>query len=208
MRDGTPIKSVTYNAINVAIRLAPCAAAGAHRLIGFPTSTLTSAAPALCYTALLRARSSRTCIEHLRAKAARFFSNEINLISTTDGPLQWIAGIYQYQENSKQPGQVQTLDNEPLADSYFNLDAGRVHREPEPLPAVLQQHQPVQRLRRLRPGRLHAERPAEVHGRPALLEGHQGVEGRRLPRLLHPLHRRKASAALREHHVGRSTAQC
>jgi iron complex outermembrane receptor protein len=33
-----------------------------------------------------------------------FFSNEINFISTNDGPFQWIAGLYQYQENfSQQP---------------------------------------------------------------------------------------------------------
>ncbi len=32
-----------------------------------------------------------------------WFSNEINLISTGDGPLQWVTGIYQYQENYSQP---------------------------------------------------------------------------------------------------------
>ena len=56
---------------------------------------------------------------NLYAESRSLFSNEINLISTTEGPLQWIVGAYAYQENSKQPGQVQTLDNEPLADSYL-----------------------------------------------------------------------------------------
>jgi len=32
-----------------------------------------------------------------------WFSNEINFISTNDGPLQWVAGLYQYQENYAQP---------------------------------------------------------------------------------------------------------
>ncbi len=32
-----------------------------------------------------------------------FFSNEINFISTWDSPLQWIAGLYLYQENFAQP---------------------------------------------------------------------------------------------------------
>ncbi len=32
-----------------------------------------------------------------------WFSNEINFISTGDGPLNWVAGLYQYQENYTQP---------------------------------------------------------------------------------------------------------
>ena len=32
-----------------------------------------------------------------------WFSNEINLISTNEGPLQWVAGLYAYQENYSQP---------------------------------------------------------------------------------------------------------
>jgi iron complex outermembrane receptor protein len=32
-----------------------------------------------------------------------WFSNEINIISTDDGPLQWVTGIYAYQENYSQP---------------------------------------------------------------------------------------------------------
>lgn len=32
-----------------------------------------------------------------------YYSNEINLVSTGDGPLQWIAGLYQYHEDFYQP---------------------------------------------------------------------------------------------------------
>lgn len=32
-----------------------------------------------------------------------WFSNEINLISTNEGPLQWVTGLYHYQENYSQP---------------------------------------------------------------------------------------------------------
>jgi iron complex outermembrane receptor protein len=32
-----------------------------------------------------------------------WFSNEINLVSTGDGPFQWVTGLYQYQENYTQP---------------------------------------------------------------------------------------------------------
>jgi len=32
-----------------------------------------------------------------------WYSNEINVLSTYDGPFQWIAGLYQYQENFTQP---------------------------------------------------------------------------------------------------------
>ena len=55
-----------------------------------------------------------------------FFSNEVNLISTSDGPLQWIFGAYQYQENSKQPGQQQYLYDEPIANSYVDPVLGVV----------------------------------------------------------------------------------
>lgn len=48
-----------------------------------------------------------------------FFSNEFNFISTHDGPFQWIAGLYAYQENFKQP--VKTFfKNEPLASASAN----------------------------------------------------------------------------------------
>jgi len=121
--DGTPIQSITYNSINSQITAGPCAAFGANQLIGFPTSTLTSLGGAGCISAS-GARTIYPNVKNLYAESRSLFSNEINLISTTDGPLQWIVGAYQYQENSKQPGQVQTLDNEPLANTYYNLTTG------------------------------------------------------------------------------------
>ncbi len=117
--DGTPIDSITYNSINSQITAGPCAAFGANQLIGFPTSTLTSLGGAGCISAS-GPRTIYPNVKNLYAESRSLFSNEINLISTTEGPLQWIGGVYAYQENSKQPGQVQTLDNEPLANSYFN----------------------------------------------------------------------------------------
>jgi iron complex outermembrane recepter protein len=38
-----------------------------------------------------------------------WYSNEINIISTHDGPLQWVTGLYQYQENYSQPIYVTSL---------------------------------------------------------------------------------------------------
>jgi iron complex outermembrane receptor protein len=38
-----------------------------------------------------------------------WYSNEVNFISTGDGPLQWIAGLYQYQENYSQPIYVNSM---------------------------------------------------------------------------------------------------
>ncbi len=35
-----------------------------------------------------------------------FISNEINLISTTDSSLQWVAGLYQFSQQANQPGDV------------------------------------------------------------------------------------------------------
>jgi iron complex outermembrane receptor protein len=116
--DGTPIDSVTYN--SVASTNAACAP-GVPPVVGFPASTL-AAAPGFCYTTA--PRTIYPSVLNTYAESRSLFSNEINLISNTDGPLQWIAGAYAYQENSKQPGQVQTLDNEPLADSYYNLTTG------------------------------------------------------------------------------------
>jgi iron complex outermembrane receptor protein len=41
--------------------------------------------------------------ESLYNENRAFFSNEVNFISTYDSPLQWIAGLYAYQENFEQP---------------------------------------------------------------------------------------------------------
>jgi iron complex outermembrane recepter protein len=52
-----------------------------------------------------------------------WYSNEINFISTGDGPFQWVAGLYQYQENYTQPIYVTSLPS--IGQPVFRVD-GRV----------------------------------------------------------------------------------
>jgi iron complex outermembrane receptor protein len=86
-QDGSPVKSITYKA-NAA---------------GSPSNTGT----------FTRTIYPDQTLDYNENRA--FFSNELNFISTHDGPLQWIAGLYAYQENFRQP--VRTfIKNEPLAD--------------------------------------------------------------------------------------------
>jgi iron complex outermembrane receptor protein len=44
-----------------------------------------------------------------------FWSNEINITSRNDGPLQWIGGLYQYHEHYDQPINVNTPDQAQVA---------------------------------------------------------------------------------------------
>jgi iron complex outermembrane recepter protein len=85
-QDNTPVRSITYRS---AASLQPSATGTLTRTI-FPDQTL----------------------DYNENRA--FFSNELNFISTTDGPLQWITGLYAYQENFRQPIRTFLL-NEPLA---------------------------------------------------------------------------------------------
>ncbi|MDP3493588.1 MAG: TonB-dependent receptor [Hyphomonadaceae bacterium] len=95
-QDGSPIQSLTYNSTSF----------GAPVPIGTTGSSARTIFPDL----QLRYNENRA-----------FFSNELNFISTYDSPLQWIAGIYAYQENFEQP--VKTFyPNEPLA-SAANIRA-------------------------------------------------------------------------------------
>lgn len=96
--DGTPITSVTYNAQNPAAGLLSPVAIGTP---GSATVTL------------------RPDVTNVYGESRSAFSNEINLISTGDSPLQWILGAYQYQDNQNQPGQQQYYRDEPLADRVF-----------------------------------------------------------------------------------------
>ncbi len=54
-----------------------------------------------------------------------WFSNEINIVSTNDGPLQWITGLYAYQENYTQP---------QFATSYPTIGQGVFRVDGTPLP--------------------------------------------------------------------------
>ena len=88
-QDQTPVTSITYNSTSFGAP-APIGAPGSAARTIFPSQTL-------------RYNENRA-----------FFSNELNFISTHEGPVQWIGGIYAYQENFKQP--VTTyFKNEPLA---------------------------------------------------------------------------------------------
>jgi iron complex outermembrane receptor protein len=114
--DGTPVTSVTYNAVTDIAPFEGCEAVP----IGAPTSV---AGPCAIGSA---SKTLHPNVRNLYRESRSFFSNEINLISTTTGPLQWLFGAYQYQENSDQPGQIQTLDDEPLADFYVDPTLGVV----------------------------------------------------------------------------------
>jgi len=47
-----------------------------------------------------------------------FFSNELNITSTGQGPLQWIGGLYQYHEKYTQPINVISPDQTQIASPY------------------------------------------------------------------------------------------
>jgi iron complex outermembrane recepter protein len=48
----------------------------------------------------------------------QFFSNEIDIASTGQGPLQWIGGLYQFHEKYQQPINVVSEDQSQLATPY------------------------------------------------------------------------------------------
>ncbi len=89
-QDGSPVKSITYRGTPNALGAVNPSNTGTLTRTIYPDQTLS--------------------YNENRA----FFSNELNFISTHDGPIQWIGGIYAYQENFRQP--IRTfLKNEPLA---------------------------------------------------------------------------------------------
>ncbi len=114
--DGTPVTSVTYNAATAIAPVAPCDPVPIGAPVSIAGPCATASAP----------KTLHPNVTNLYRESRSFFSNEINLISNTDGPLQWLFGIYQYQENSDQPGQIQYLRDEPLADFYFDPVLGVV----------------------------------------------------------------------------------
>src|SRR5580704_13639493 len=48
----------------------------------------------------------------------QFFSNELNIASTGQGPLQWIGGLYQFHEKYTQPINVNNPDQAQMATPY------------------------------------------------------------------------------------------
>jgi len=114
--DDTPVRSITYDAIQSAITAGPCSplvsAANPFAPINLPRSTIPTVLQG-CITSSAPITIFPNWSSHYN-ETRSFFSNEVNLISTTDSPLQWIAGIYAYQENSQQPVETYLYD-EPLA---------------------------------------------------------------------------------------------
>ena len=48
----------------------------------------------------------------------QYYSNELNLTSTKEGPWQWIVGLYQFNENSRQPSGVLNARKLPANSAY------------------------------------------------------------------------------------------
>ena len=114
--DGTPITSVTYNAMTARAPVGACAGVPFGAPVSIAGACAIGSAP----------KTLHPNVTNVYNESRSFFSNEVNLISTSDGPLQWIFGAYQYQENSKQPGQQQYLYDEPIANSYVDPVLGVV----------------------------------------------------------------------------------
>jgi len=66
-----------------------------------------------------------------------WYSNEINVLSTYDGPLQWIAGLYQYQENYTQPTYSFLVQRPALLSPLLS---NRVTTAPAGIPGILPAH--------------------------------------------------------------------
>jgi iron complex outermembrane receptor protein len=66
------------------------------------------------------------------AEDQRWFSNELNLASTTDAPLQWIVGLYQYYQDYDQPITVQVFGDPalraPVNSPYANPNGYVINR--------------------------------------------------------------------------------
>ncbi len=61
----------------------------------------------------------------------KWWSNEINLSSNSDGPLRWIAGLYQYHQEYSQPQGLRVL-GDPAVQNPINLATGGL-AAPNPL---------------------------------------------------------------------------
>jgi iron complex outermembrane recepter protein len=58
-----------------------------------------------------------------------WFSNEVNFLSTYDGPVQFIAGLYQYQENFSQPIYVY-YNNPPVSPTVNRVNVNPITGQP------------------------------------------------------------------------------
>ncbi len=119
--DDTPITSLTYLAVPDAVGTAVPACAAT---VSLPVSVLPAAAAGCA--AFATEKTIYPDVTGFYGESRSLFSNEINLISTNDSQLQWLLGAYQYQDNQRQPGQVQSLNDEPIADFYLDPALGVV----------------------------------------------------------------------------------
>ena len=121
-------------------------------------------------------------IEAFYHEDKEYYSNELNLISTGDGPFQWIVGLYQYHE---QVNQFQGI-RAPLQPHLANPRASGAERRQRLQPAGRRAESAEQSAERrcaarsrcvrgVQPGRLSADRHLEDHDRRAL---HRRREGR------------------------------
>ncbi len=117
--DNTPITSLTYLAVPQSAGTAVPACAPT---VNLPVSVLPASAAACA--ALATEKTIYPDVYGFYGESRSLFSNEINLISTNDSPLQWLLGAYQYQDNQRQPGQTQQLLDEPIADFYLDTALG------------------------------------------------------------------------------------
>ena len=69
------------------------------------------------------------------AQSSESYSHELQFISATDGPLQWVTGLYYYHQNVEQPYTISSLDAEYLQntvpeDDLFNTAAVQPNMNP------------------------------------------------------------------------------
>ena len=69
------------------------------------------------------------------AQNSESYSHELQLISATDGPLQWVTGVYYYHQNVEQPYTISSLEADYLQntipeDDLFNPAAIQPNRNP------------------------------------------------------------------------------
>ena len=119
-------------------------------------------------------------VEAFYQEDKEYYSNEINLISTHDGPLQWILGLYQYHEQVYQSSGVARRMQPQLEHAAHGRDFGRRRSARRIRIAILQNAGAYARCgcaRRVRADRLHLQRPLEDDDRCALHRGQQGRRG-------------------------------
>jgi iron complex outermembrane receptor protein len=71
-------------------------------------------------------------IESFYMEDKEYYSNELNLISTGDGPLQWIVGVYQYHEQVNQNQGIRVPLQTQLATPRFAATTPTVFGPPNP----------------------------------------------------------------------------